>query len=386
MIHQGAELYGSDKIFLLVVDHLSKTHSVDVILDSEGPLCERLNNTSINSLKCHDLAVLRRVKLSGFTNLLKTTFNVLRQSMYLRRKIKNGKYDIVYINTLAVITPLIACMGLSNIKVIHHLHEIQDHPKSLFRILYTLSSVLADRVICVSQSVKTCFESMSLTNTANKSSVIYNGLPSQQPLKSDELDRFKMELSKNLSISDSFLIAYVARLHSWKGQVLFLDVIDALVNVHHKDVKVAFFGSAFPGYEMIFDELKAKSVSLGIDKNVYFFGFREDARQLFLVSDISIMGSTSPDPLPTVVLESFQNSTPVIAYDHGGSSEMIQHGVNGALVTPLDTSKMTEEILYLIDNPSKVQELGEAAFLRYQEAFSLPAFLLNIEKEILGLS
>ncbi|MEB3733229.1 glycosyltransferase [Halopseudomonas pachastrellae] len=85
-------------------------------------------------------------------------------------------------------------------------------------------------------------------------------------------------------------------------------------------------------------------------------------------------------------MESFQNSTPVIAYDHGGSSEMIQHGVNGALVTPLDTSKMTEEILYLIDNPSKVQELGEAAFLRYQEAFSLPAFLLNIEKEILGLS
>ena len=327
-----------------------------------------------------DLAVLRRDKIS-----VKKSFSYFVNSfsaiMKIRRLIKNIKPQYIYVNTLAVITPLFASIFIKNSKVIHHLHEIQTQPKYLFRLLYSISGSLSDKVLCVSESVVKCYKDMTYIG-GHKSSLLYNGLPELEPLDPKINENLANEISTTFGKTPDFLLAYVARLHTWKGQSLFLDVVQKLKNEHQLDVKVAFFGDCFTGYEYLLPELQNKARRLGIENNVHFFGFRKDAQALFELSNISIMGSIDPDPLPTIVLESFQCKTPVFAYAHGGSTEMVVDNETGHLIAPLETDEMAKKIAEYYQRDYELEQMGLNAFIRYKDKFSIEAFEKNLHTEL----
>lgn len=50
-----------------------------------------------------------------------------------------------------------------------------------------------------------------------------------------------------------------------------------------------------------------------------------------------------------------------LAWDHGANGEIIRHGETGLLVPPGDTGAMAAEILALLDDPDRREELGTAA-------------------------
>lgn len=380
MFHQGAEEYGSDKIFYLVCKLLQNNYKVTVVLDSDGPLVEKIKNLGVDDVIIMDLAVLRREKIS-LTKSLPFIIDFFKSIVKIRKLIKKTKPQFLYVNTLAVVSPLFACVLLKNSKVIHHLHEIQTKPKYLFKVLYSISGALSDKVLCVSESVVKCYKDMTLIGKG-KSSLLYNGLPEQEPLDPKIKESLSKEISLAFGKTPDFLLAYVARLHTWKGQSLFLDVIQKLKNEYDLDVKVAFFGDCFSGYEYLLPELKNKAQRLGIENNVHFFGFRKDAQALFELSNISIMGSIDPDPLPTIVLESFQCKTPVFAYAHGGSTEMVVDNETGHLVEPLETDKMAKKIAEYYHRNCELEQMGLNAFIRYKDKFSIEAFEKNLHKEL----
>lgn len=372
MVHQGAELYGSDRIFLLAVEILSEKNDVTVILDGDGPLREKIESRVGERVEIFPLGVLRRNKLAGVGGVLRFSVEFLSAVLRMRRVIKKISPDTVYVNTLPVMSPLFAAIG-SGASLVHHLHEIQDSPKLLFRGLYSLSGLLAARVIVVSKAVQECF----LDNSAfggSKVRKVYNGLP-DLIIASSKKRELLSELYADHGLAEGdFLISYVARIHTWKGQLEFLDVVKTLATESDRKFKVVFCGDVYPGYESLRDLISERVRQLEIESMVSFLGYREDADVLFSISDLSVMGSTSPDPLPTVVLESMRQGTPVAAYACGGAGEMLNDGLSGFLVKPRDQSEMSAKIKFALDNPSILPGMRVEARRRFVANFSLEYF------------
>ena len=54
--------------------------------------------------------------------------------------------------------------------------------------------------------------------------------------------------------------------------------------------------------------------------------------------------------LSNVIMESMACGTPVVGFNVGGNSDMIEHKINGYLATPLDTSDLKDGVEWVLKN------------------------------------
>ena len=87
-------------------------------------------------------------------------------------------------------------------------------------------------------------------------------------------------------------------------------------------------------------------------------------------SDLLIQASWS-EALPTVLIEAGAASIPVVATNVGGSSEIVQDGVGGYLISPGDREALVKAVVDLLLNSEKARQMGEAAHRFIHETFSL---------------
>ncbi|HEY4012474.1 MAG TPA: glycosyltransferase [Polyangiaceae bacterium] len=79
-------------------------------------------------------------------------------------------------------------------------------------------------------------------------------------------------------------------------------------------------------------ECRSLAAELGMAEKFHMLGFRADVRPVVADFDVAVVPSVYPDPLPRAVIESMAMSKPVVAFDVGGVAEMLEDGVDGALV------------------------------------------------------
>lgn len=380
LIHQGAELYGSDKIFLYVVESIIETGEVPiVVLDSDGPLVKVIKDAGAIVI-IRRLGVLRRNIFSSPIKFFAFIYNFFSSVFFLKRLHNKFKADVVYVNTLAVISPLILKFLVKDVRFIHHLHEIQDKPRLLAKCLYTLSTFLSHEVIVVSNAVRE-----HLLKIVNPSFVrckvhkVYNGIEAKEVTKSQFASLSKeLELS-SLKESGAIIIAVVGRIHTWKGQLEFLDILSKLKENKECKFKVFFFGDVYTGYEWLRRDFISKIEILGLLDVVTFCGARSDPEVLFKSCDIAVLTSIEPDPLPTVVLEAMSFGKPVIAYEMGGAVEMIDHRVTGVLVNVNNQEQFISRLKELIFDSDLRQELGRNARRKFEQEFNLDRFKSDIK-------
>jgi glycosyltransferase involved in cell wall biosynthesis len=386
MLHQGAELYGSDKMFFIGATNLhDKGVDVVVVLSCDGPLVEMLRARGI-FVKVLDLAVLRRSCLSGVFASFKWMWSFIRAVAALFYLVKEMKPDVVYVNTLAVVSPL--CLKVlpfgKNIKYIHHIHEIQSAPKIIVKLLYKASIRFSDLVLCVSEAVREHVLQFDQSGIGKeKVKLLYNGIP---PIEISDVrkEAFLNEFKKDGTFTGGeSIVAIVGRLHSWKGQLEILDVIYSVSKIMPTGVKFVFFGDVFPGYECYKNEVYRKVEALGLSAVVKFCGERRDADILFDVCDLVLLPSIAPDPLPTVVLEAMSAGKPVIAYNMGGAQEMIVNGITGFLIPINDSLGFAEKIVALLSDKAASLEMGAKARLKFTCDFNLEAYSKNLHQFIL---
>lgn len=80
----------------------------------------------------------------------------------------------------------------------------------------------------------------------------------------------------------------------------------------------------------------------------------------YSASDLFILPSRQ-DNLPGTGIESQACGTPVVAFDIGGLSDIIENQVTGILIKPFDTESLSEEIYSLITNNKKISNMREAS-------------------------
>ncbi len=94
----------------------------------------------------------------------------------------------------------------------------------------------------------------------------------------------------------------------------------------------------------------------------YLGHFNDDIslRIIYSAADLFVISSVQ-DNLPGTGLEAHACGTPVIAFDIGGLSDIIEHHKTGGLVKDLNYSLMAKEITWLIENNIRHKKLCESA-------------------------
>lgn len=372
-LHAGAEMYGADKILLELLTGLDKTKFRPVvILPTDGILREKLEKAEI---KVHVISypILRRKYFNpkGIINYISNYRNKSNAIIdYLNQN--NIKVDILHVNTLAVLEGIRLKKKL-RVPLIWHIHEIITHPQIVNRFLCWCVNKYADKAVVVSGPVKEHL----VANDVNpkKVLVIHNGIDSN--IFSTDVNSDYLYDEWNVP-KDAIKIGMIGRVNNWKGQYDFLDALAPLLN-EFSNLYLFIVGSAFEGQEWRIKELKQKIKVLPHNDRILFSEFRKDNYAVEHFFDVLILPSTSPDPLPTVVLESMGCGRAVIGYAHGGITEMVKNGYNGRLVKPLDKLALQDAVKRCIENKSYIN-WGKNSRKRLVDNFSLAKFITTFEE------
>ena len=83
-----------------------------------------------------------------------------------------------------------------------------------------------------------------------------------------------------------------------------------------------------------------------------------------------ILPSLCYEGFPMVILESFANSLPVIASDHGSISEIITNNKNGLLFEPGDSIQLKKKVKWMFENPEACMKMGMNAKIEYDTKYT----------------
>ncbi|MDB6230802.1 glycosyltransferase family 4 protein [Lactobacillus amylovorus] len=371
-LHAGAEMYGADKILLELVTGLDKTKFRPiVILPTDGILRQKLEEAKI---KVHVISypILRR-KYFNPKGIINYAFNYRSQSNAIVKYLNdnNIKVDLLHVNTLAVLEGIRLKKKLK-VPLYWHIHEIITHPQVINKFLCWCVNQYADKAIVVSGPVKRHLISNGVNS--KKVVVVHNGIDSNvfsPDVNSDYLyDEWK--IPKN-----AVKVGMIGRVNNWKGQNDFLDALAPLLN-EFNNLYLFLVGSAFEGQEWRIKELKQKIASLPHSNRIIFSEFRKDNYAVEHFFDILILPSTSPDPLPTVVLESMGCGRAIIGYAHGGITEMVKDGYNGKLVKSLDKKALNIAVRDSLVSKNYIN-FGKNSRKKLLNDFSLIKFINTFE-------
>ncbi len=118
---------------------------------------------------------------------------------------------------------------------------------------------------------------------------------------------------------------------------------------------------------------------LGIEKQVFFPGWRGDTDELLAISDV--YASTSlREGVPMSILEAQAHHVPAVCYDVDGISEVVTDNRTGFLVKPNDISALAEKIRTLLRNNSLRERFVDHITRRDFGEFTVPVMIRRQEQ------
>ncbi|HLJ18834.1 MAG TPA: glycosyltransferase family 4 protein, partial [Stellaceae bacterium] len=128
------------------------------------------------------------------------------------------------------------------------------------------------------------------------------------------------------------------RLTRWKGQPV---LIEAMALLGRSDVRCLLVGSGDARYRR---ELEALAAKLGLGGAVEIVDECRDMPAAYMLADVVVSASTSPEGFGRVVVEAQAMGRPVVATNHGGARETVAPGSTGWLVPPADARALADAI------------------------------------------
>lgn len=332
-----------------------------VFLPGEGPLTGVLNEIGVNYITL-PLGVISRSSLS-LKGILSLIFNLIRSVYLVRKYTYDRKIDLVHSNTLAVLTGSVYSY-LFKKRHIWHLHEILKEDRISNYVFYLLTKYTSDLIVGDSHEVIKSISHSDREYLA-KSVVIWN---STQP---------RIGTCPEISTRGEVVLCLVGRLSRIKGQDLLIESLSRLPLRTRSKIKVKLKGNVVPGNESYKEFLLEKAKVKGVSDIIEFCGFVAK-NDLWGDVDVALVPSVYPEAFGLVAIEAMANSLPVIAANHGGLIEIVDHGYTGYLFEPGSVEELSEMIEILINSKEKRITLGENGYEKYMSYFTFDIFKKRI--------
>jgi glycosyltransferase involved in cell wall biosynthesis len=132
-------------------------------------------------------------------------------------------------------------------------------------------------------------------------------------------------------------------------------------------------------------ECERLSQRLGLGNRVRFAGFVPQARiaEYYREASLAVMSSVWPEPFGATGLEAMRCGLPVVAFEAGGISEWLLHGVNGFLVPWMDRDAFARRVDALLADKALGRRLGMAGRQNAHERFNFDVYIDGLE-DLLG--
>ena len=358
----STQLYwGSEKSFMLLVKNFRKKYNI-YVLTVKGPIINVLNEYKIP----YGLYININITKSSLHKFLIFVYK-------LSRFIKKNDFNLIHANDLVSSQYSILAAKLANIKSVVHIRD-----PYLSRNLKWVNIIIlnmATRIIAISKDVKKELIKNGIYD--KKISVIYNAV---ELSKENNIDyNFKAKLRKDiLDYKEDHLIGICGRIAPVKGHDYFFRAVPDILK-KFESTRILVVGEDPSKRKDFLRKIMKIAFDLKINDNISFLGFRNDIQTIMKCLDILIVPSLA-EPFGRVVIEGMAAKIPIIATSVGGIPEIIDNGINGILISPMDERAITAAIIDLLSNKGYVMELVKNAEKKIKKDFSVERQVSKIEK------
>ena len=348
-VHQGYELYGSDRCFVESVAALRAAFphaDIEVVLPRAGPISAPLGPLA-DQISYEPLFVLRRKTLAR----LALTWPLALPAALWRARARLVNADLCYINTSVVLDYQIAARFFPG-RCLLHIHEITTgRARAVFRALALWSGA---RLIFNSRATRDNFAPPQ----GRPYDVIYNGLDGPAAPAPVAYDG-----------SRPLRLALIGRINRIKGQDVLLAALARLPQATRAQFRVRMVGGAFenPALET---KLHEDVAAAGLSGIVSVEPFANDTAPIYDWADVVVAPSKLPESLGRTAIEAMSFARPALVSAIGGLTEVVADGVTGWHVPPGDAEALAQTLLLLVAAPGQWRSFGAQARARYEALFS----------------
>ncbi len=351
----GGKIYGSGRVILELSKALKKVYSCHSVIGVINRSCnspiEILEEARANGLESVNFPDSGKLNLK-LLHLIKKFINDNNINLLHCHGYKSNFYGLI-------------AAGRKIPKVTTNHNWLKSHWK--LKIYCAIDAFLIryfDCVVAVSEQIKK--EMMGYLIPGKKISVIDNGI---------DLDRFKksdsdIKIKKEFGLKDEVIVGAVGSLGFEKGHIFLLMAARKVIDIN-KNVKFLIVGEG-----SLRKQLEAKALSLGIQDNVIFAGYRCDIPELFSAMDIFVLPSVI-EGLPMVLLEAMAANKPIIASNVGAIPKIITNGKSGILTNPGDIDELAQWIVKLTNVGDEKKEMAQTGYNKVKKMFSAEIMAAN---------
>ncbi len=360
-VHQGFELYGSDRSFIETVRTLRAAHPsarIDVILPRHGPIVPALEPFA-SRVVIEPLWILRRKNLARRCIVAPFTLPiaVLRALWRIRGS------DLVYINTTVVADYLLAARLLPGRSIVH-IHEIPEG--AVLKVLRGLIRWSGADVVFNSHATARAYP----LSAGVGAQVVYNGIAAPAAMSRGGYDG-----------SRPLRVLMLGRISPIKGQDVLIEAVAALPEALRRRIELRIVGSAFEDAARE-RGLVERIAAAGLSEQVTREPFVADPDALYRWADVVTMPSQRPESLGRVAIEAMAYGVPPLVTAVGGLPEVVEDGRTGWIVPPGGPEPITQALAGMIGDPAAWRGFGQAARARYEALFSEASAAEGIEAAV----
>ena len=324
---------GKERQLIYLLRELSKEHNIQLIIFNENIFYKEILALTI-TIKA--IPLNKKYSLNTFKLIYKTL------KRFQPTIIHSWSNNI----TLLTLPYLILHPKLKLVSSIRYAGKLKKSFKGKITKILTWSRSSA----FVSNS-KRGLEVENLSNNP-KGIVIHNGIDLIS------FDSNSKEIKEDLKQFDRFIkkVVMIGRFYPSKDYITFIKSAK-LISQNNKEICFLCIGN---GPKRFKAENEAKHF---LNKNIFFLGNRKDIPSLINKMDIGVLLNNingHAEGISNVIMEYMAAGLPVVATNAGGTPDLIQNNVSGFLVPAFDQNIVTEKILYLINNPRRAREMGQA--------------------------
>lgn len=294
--------------------------------------------------------------------------NVTRDTGRIRRIIREQRIDLVRI--IGLLNPQAAIAGrLEGVPVVWQIGD--SWPPGLVRHAYMrLVNRLADTVL---------FNGRRLLELHGGEAALR--IPWAVYYPPVDTGRFKpdavqgVETRRLLGIPpEARVVGVVANLNPHKGIEYFIRAA-SLIHRRFPDNWYLIVGERYDTHREYWARLQAEVDASAVPRErMLFTGGTDSPERYYPAMDVKLITSVPrSEGTTTTAIEAMACGVPVVASDVGAISDVVNHGVTGVLVAPVDAEASAAAVLKLMDDPLRRSRMGEAAREAAVEKFGVAA-------------
>ena len=337
---------------LRLIHGLQPDHELAVACPTDGPLAGQIE--ALGLMRYVLPTVQLSLKLSG-TQTGRGVMQMLASGTALSRAARQHRADVIHANTIR--TGLIAALAPGRPPVVVRAHE---HPpaSNVGRAVRSVIVHSSAAVAAVSDYTASHFNEGLSRRAAVR---VYNSVDHER-LNPDRT--VPARLREELSISpDAALIGHVAQITPWKNQLTSIRAL-AMLRARGVDAHLVIVGkAAFVGKGVRYDnlayqqELETVAADLGVTAEVHFVGHRPDVPEVLAACGISLLPSWE-EPFGLATVESMAMGVPPIVSAVGAGPELVEDGVCGRVLPPLQPEAWARAAGELLADRSALDWMG----------------------------